>query len=215
MFGFDGEEKANDERIEDAKNAKTGPADAANAAAVEPEPEPVVRQHRLEIGGRTLAYTTTTGMMPIRNEKGEIEARLFFMAYTLDEPRGDRPRPLMFSFNGGPGSSSVWLHLGGLAPKRVELLADGGMPRPPFKLIDNEHTWLAETDLVFIDPVDTGYSRATSEDLAKKYREIEKDIDSVGEFIRLYLTRYGRWDRRSFSSARATAPSARPAWQVA
>src|ERR671917_552716 len=101
MFGFDGEDRANDERTEGAQNAKTGPADTANAPAVEPEPEPVVRQHTLEIGGRTLAYTTTTGMMPIRNEKGEIEARLFFMAYTLDDPPDGEPRPLMFSFNGG------------------------------------------------------------------------------------------------------------------
>ncbi len=97
-----------------------------------PEEPPVVTQHELVVGDKRLQYTTTTGIMPIRNEKGDIEARLFFMAYTLDEPQSDRPRPLMFSFNGGPGSSSVWLHLGGLAPKRVELLPDGGMPRPPF-----------------------------------------------------------------------------------
>jgi carboxypeptidase C (cathepsin A) len=188
MMGCGGDETTQ------AENATSGKAvDTANTPTVEVEQEPVVRKHELTLGRQTLAYTTTTGMMPIRNEKCEVEARLFFMAYTLAEPPADQQRPLMFSFNGGPGSSSVWLHLGGLAPKRVEMLPDGGMPRPPFTLVDNEHTWLAETDLVFIDPVDTGYSRAASEDLAKQYREIDKDIWSVGEFIRLYLTRYGRW----------------------
>ncbi|MBA2278634.1 MAG: peptidase S10 [Chloroflexia bacterium] len=187
---FDGE--GGNEKKKDGAPATTAPVDTANAVPV--EVESVVCRHELKPRkGPTLAYTTTTGMMPIRNEKGEVEARIFYMAYTLDDPPADRPRPLMFSFNGGPGSSSVWLHLGGLAPKRVEMLPDGAMPKPPFSLVDNEHTWLAETDLVFIDPVDTGYSRAESEDLAKQYREIDKDIAAVGEFIRLYLTRYRRW----------------------
>ncbi|MGI8642928.1 MAG: S10 family peptidase [Thermomicrobiales bacterium] len=154
---------------------------------------PVTTQHQLSVGGKTLHYSATTGFMPVANEKGEIEARLFFTAYTLNGPDGDRDRPLMFSFNGGPGSSSVWLHLGGLGPSRVEMLHDGAMPAPPFKLVENEQTWLEETDLVFVDPVDTGYSRAASDELAKKFTGVDEDLKSVGAFIRLYLTRYQRW----------------------
>lgn len=161
----------------------------------EPEPEtpPVVRKHKVRVGDKTLQYYTTVGMMPLKNEKGETEAKLFFTAYTLDSEEGDKERPLMFSFNGGPGSSSVWLHLGGLGPRRVEMLDDGAMPPPPYKLVENEFTWLEETDLVFVDPVDTGYSRATTPELAKGFCGVEKDLEAVGEFIRLYLTRYGRW----------------------
>ena len=159
----------------------------------EPEAPPIVRKHSVRAGEKTLQYYTTVGMMPIKNAKGEVEAKLFFTAYTLDSDEGDRDRPLMFSFNGGPGSSSVWLHLGGLGPRRVEMLEDGAMPAPPFRLEENEYTWLEETDLVFIDPVDTGYSRATTPELAKKYCGVDKDLEAVGEFIRLYLTRYGRW----------------------
>ena len=152
-----------------------------------------MRTHQVAIGGRRLSYITTAGMLPVRNDKGEIEANLFFTAYTLAGPDGGAHRPLTFTFNGGPGSASVWLHMGGLAPKRVQMLDDGGMPRPPFTLVDNESSWLGATDLVFIDPVDTGYSRATSDDFAKKAKDVDGDLASVGEFIRLYLTRYRRW----------------------
>ncbi len=158
-----------------------------------PLPDPIVRQHSVKVGGKTHAYTTTAGQLPIKNDKGETEANLYFTAYTLDNPKeGDR-RPITFTFNGGPGSASVWLHMGGLAPKRVEMLDDGAMPRPPYKIIDNDFSWIGSTDLVFIDPVDTGYSRATSEDNAKKAKGVQGDLESVGEFIRLYLSRYRRW----------------------
>ena len=99
----------------------------------------------------------------------------------------------MFSFNGGPGSASVWLHLGAIGPRRVKMQPDGDMPPPPFELIDNQQTWLDQTDLVFIDPVGTGYSRATKKEFAKKFFGVKGDIASVGEFIRLYLSRYERW----------------------
>jgi carboxypeptidase C (cathepsin A) len=158
-----------------------------------PVPEPVTREHTVEIAGKTFSYTTTAGQLPIKNEKGETEANLYFTAYVLANPDPGVPRPLTFTFNGGPGSASVWLHMGGLAPRRVEMLDDGGMPRPPYKIIDNEFSWLESTDLVFIDPVDTGYSRATTDDFAKKAKDIDGDLASVGEFIRLYLSRYQRW----------------------
>jgi carboxypeptidase C (cathepsin A) len=157
------------------------------------EETPVVTQHRIKVGAKTLDYTVTAGLMPLKNEQGEIEANVFFVAYTR-EPKGDpAARPLMFSFNGGPGSSSVWLHLGALGPKRVKMMPDGTMPPAPYKLVDNPQTWLDDCDLVFIDPVGTGYSRAATEELGKKFWSLKGDIESIGEFIRLYLTRYERW----------------------
>ena len=156
------------------------------------ETPPVVTHHEIHVGGRVLHYTATTGLMPIRNnETDEIEANIFFVAYTLDNAGPNRP--LMFSFNGGPGSASVWLHLGAIGPRRVKMQPDGGMPPPPFELIDNQQTWLDQADLVFIDPVGTGYSRATKKEFAKKFFGVKGDIASVGEFIRLYLSRYERW----------------------
>ncbi|HEX8722907.1 MAG TPA: hypothetical protein VF736_19975 [Pyrinomonadaceae bacterium] len=154
---------------------------------------PSVTRHEIRVGGRTLRYTVTTGVMPLKSAAGETEARIFYMAYTLDGAGDRAQRPLTFSFNGGPGSSSVWLHLGALGPRRVEMLPDGGMPPPPFQLVDNEQTWLDFTDLVFIDPVGTGYSRAARPELASRYFGLQGDIQSVGEFIRLYLVKNQRW----------------------
>lgn len=162
------------------------------AAAEQKEEPPVVTKHSIRINGRQLNYTATTGFMPIKNAvSGDIEARIFFMAYTLDDPPADRP--LMFSFNGGPGSASVWLHMGALGPKRVMMLDDGLMPPPPYRSTPNESSWLDQTDLVFIDPVGTGYSRAAKPELASKFFGVNGDIESIGEFIRLYLGRYQRW----------------------
>ncbi len=156
------------------------------------ETAPIVTHHEIHVGARVLHYTATTGLMPIRNsEADEIEANIFFVAYTLDNAGPNRP--LMFSFNGGPGSASIWLHMGAIGPRRVKMLPDGSMPPPPFELIDNQQTWLDQTDLVFIDPVGTGYSRATKKDYAKNFYGVKGDISSVGEFIRLYLSRYERW----------------------
>lgn len=151
------------------------------------EEPPVVSSHET-LG---LKYTVTTGRMPLRDEDGEIVAQVFYMAYTLDGAKGDRP--LMFSFNGGPGSPSLWLHLGALGPKRVKMLDDGNLPPPPYALENNEANWLRFTDLVFIDPVGTGFSRAKTQEQAEKYWGLKGDIESIGEFIRLYLTRNSRW----------------------
>jgi len=176
------------------------PAEPPKPAEVKPaekapdkDEPPVVTHHEIRVGGKTLKYTATTGMLPLRDAKGEAEAHIFFMAYTLDGAGDMARRPLMFSFNGGPGAASVWLHLGALGPKRVVMQPDGQMPAPPFHLVDNEYTWLDQTDLVFIDPVGTGYSRATKPELNKKFWNLRGDIESVGEFIRMYLTRYERW----------------------
>ncbi|MBL8064454.1 MAG: hypothetical protein JNM34_01220 [Chthonomonadaceae bacterium] len=154
------------------------------------EETPVVTTH--EAAG--LKYTVTTGRMPLRDDQGEIVSQMFYMAYTVDSGKGGAKRPLMFSFNGGPGSPSVWLHLGALGPKRAPMLEDGNLPPGPYDVIDNPHNWLQFTDLVFIDPIGTGFSRSRSPEEAEKNWSIQGDIESVGEFIRLYLTRNNRWN---------------------
>jgi carboxypeptidase C (cathepsin A) len=164
-----------------------------------PEDTPQIRKHTITVKGKPLNYTTTTGLMPIRNaQTGEIEAKIFYMAYTLDGVADNAKRPLMFSFNGGPGSASVWLHLGALGPKRAKMLDDGLLPPPPYDLVDNEQTWLTDTDLVFIDPVGTGYSRAAKPEYGAKFFSVNGDLDSVGETIRMYLGRYERWNSPLF-----------------
>lgn len=174
------------------------PAPAVQTADPRDEP-PVVTKHSARVGGKQISYTVTTGFMPIKNAvSSETEARLFYMAYTLDGVTAKQSRPLMFSFNGGPGSASVWLHLGALGPKRAKMLDDGTMPPPPYELVENEHSWLDLTDLVFIDPVGTGYSRAARPDLASKFFSVNGDIDSIGEFIRMYLGRSERWSSPLF-----------------
>ena len=182
-----------------AARAGASPTPTPERDAATTDAPPVVTRHTLRINGRAIRYTVTTGIMPLKNiATGETEARVFYMAYTLDGVDDRSQRPLMFSFNGGPGSSSVWLHMGALGPRRVRMLDDGGMPPPPFQLVDNEQTWLDFTDLVFIDPVGTGYSRAARPDLASRYFGLQGDIQSVGEFIRLYLARNERWSSPLF-----------------
>lgn len=171
-----------------------------------PEDKIVQTQHNVMIGGEEIAYTVTTGTMILRVEeeedgeaKGEkAKAAVFFIAYTKDDVEDVSKRPLTFSFNGGPGSSSVWLHMGLLGPRRVLLDEKGSAPPPPYKLVDNEFSLLDVTDLVFIDPVSTGYSRAVPGEKPQDFHNFKKDIESVGEFIRLYTTRTLRWGSPKF-----------------
>jgi carboxypeptidase C (cathepsin A) len=158
--------------------------------------------HKIKINGVEIEYTVTTGTMVLRQEtpdrdknfEAEIPtAEFFFVAYNKNGVEDPAKRPLTFSFNGGPGSSSVWLHLGLLGPRRVVMDFDGNLPKPPYQLVDNEFSLLDETDLVFIDPVSTGYSRPVEGQKARDFHGFKKDIESVGDFIRLYTTRTNRW----------------------
>ena len=180
-----------------------------NQAEPQPHDKLTTTRHSVTVGGQSLNYTVTTGTLVLKEEatqKGENEgvsegekpkAEVFFIAYTKDEVEDPRERPVTFSFNGGPGSSSVWLHLGLLGPRRVDM-RDTDLTPPPYGLTDNEFSLLDETDLVFIDPVGTGYSRAVTGEKAKDFHTFKKDIQSVGDFIRLYTTRYGRWGSPKF-----------------
>lgn len=153
--------------------------------------------HSITVGSETIDYTATAGRIVLKEDDDTKKASFFFTAYTLD---GADPstRPIVFAFNGGPGSSSVWLHLGIFGPKRVELDDKGNLEQLPGRLIDNDQTLLTHADLVFIDPVSTGYTRAIEKDEERSYHHFEKDIESVGAFIRMYLTRYNRWSSPKF-----------------
>lgn len=147
---------------------------------------------------RGINYTARAGTIVLRTDDGDPRASFFFVYYSKD---GADPakRPVTFTFNGGPGSSSVWLHMGAFGPKRVAYADDEGhAAAPPYKLVDNEATLLDVTDLVFIDPVTTGFSRAIPFTDAKKFHGFEADIESVGSVIRLITTRYSRWSSPKF-----------------
>jgi carboxypeptidase C (cathepsin A) len=170
-------------------------------------PEKIVQtRHSATVNGREIHYTVTAGAFVIKREEEKEEksegekakASIFFVAYTLDGDHEAGQRPLTFSFNGGPGSSSVWLHLGLLGPRRVFMDEIGNPLPPPYRLVNNDHSLLDETDLVFIDPVSTGYSRVTTGEKAKEFHSFSKDIESVGEFIRLYVSRRQRWASPKF-----------------
>jgi carboxypeptidase C (cathepsin A) len=156
------------------------------------EVPPVITHHQATVNGKTFSYTATTGRLPIKREDGKIEAEMFFVAYTLDGQEAGR-RPLTFAFNGGPGSASVWLHMGAIGPKRVVLQQNGFMPAAPYRLEDNPDTLLDRSDIVMVDAMATGYSRAATAELTKKFLGLKGDVQAFGEFIRLYLSRYDRW----------------------
>lgn len=161
--------------------------------ADEPKDELSVTHHTWTAGDREIDYTATAGRIVLKTEEDEAKASVFFVAYTEDDLDEPAERPITFCFNGGPGSSSVWLHLGMLGPKRVQIPDDATQPAPPYRLIPNRYSLLDETDLVFIDPVSTGYSRAAEDEDPKQFHGYEEDIESVGQFIHLYVTRNKRW----------------------
>ncbi len=145
------------------------------------------------IAGEKVRYVAETGMLPLLKADGTLRASVFYIAYTKQGETNAAKRPVTFCFNGGPGSSSVWLHLGALGPRRVKLNDDGTMPPPPFGLTDNEFSILHATDLVFIDPVATGFSRAAKDEKNDQFFGQSGDVESLGDFIRLWTTRHERW----------------------
>lgn len=176
-------------------------------------PESISKQETVNIGGRSINYTVNAGYLTLKSEMGEEEANIFYVAYTKNGESDPQDRPITFSFNGGPGSSSVWLHLGVLGPRRVLMTDEGEALPPPYEMVDNDYSWLDETDMIFIDPVSTGFSRASKEEKAKDYHGFEGDVESVGNFIRRYLSDNKRWASpkfiigESYGTTRASALS--------
>ena len=185
--------------------ATNAPPAGKNEAAMIPDAthKPVFTTNTVRIASQRVTYVAETGMLPILKADGTTRASVFYVAYTrLDLPRQSETtveatntaaRPVTFCFNGGPGSSSVWLHLGALGPRRVKMNPDGTLPPPPFGLVDNDYSILGASDLVFIDPVATGFSRAAKDEKADAFFGDAADLESVGEFIRLWTTRHERW----------------------
>jgi carboxypeptidase C (cathepsin A) len=156
------------------------------------EVPPIVTHHQVTVDGRVMKYTATAGRLPIKRGDGKIEAEMFFVAYALDG-QSEATRPLTFAFNGGPGSASIWLHMGALGPKRVVLQPEGFLPPAPYRISDNPYTLLDKSDIVLVDAIGTGFSRAESIEQSKKFWSVKGDIEAFSEFIRLYLSRYERW----------------------
>jgi carboxypeptidase C (cathepsin A) len=169
---------------------EVSPAPAKGITALLPEPS--TTRHTLQLGERTLAYRATAGTLPLHDGKGERTAEIFHVAYLAEESGPERP--ITFLFNGGPGAASAFLLLGGIGPRMVAFAPDGGFLPPPARLADNPDSWLAFTDLVFVDPVGTGYSRAVGEgeEAERRFFGVDQDASAMGAFIRLYLAREGR-----------------------
>ena len=184
-------EPSDKQKEEKPTASKAGDDHDQPATVPDASDEPVMTSHSVTVGKTKLSYTTETGMLPLLKNDCTAKASMFYIAYTLYG--GDASRPIIYCFNGGPGASAVWLHLGGLGPKRARVHPDATLPPPPYKLVTNEHTILPYADLVFIDPVATCYSRPTKDEKAEQFFGKKPDIEAMSEFIVLYTTQHHRW----------------------
>ncbi|HYU35193.1 MAG TPA: peptidase S10 [Thermoanaerobaculia bacterium] len=192
-----------------AQQPPASPPDAKTAEAAKgqdkgqdkkpaPEEKSSRTQHSITLDGQKIPYTATAGTILLKDEDGTPKASVFSIAYTRDGVKDPGTRPVTFAFNGGPGSASLWVHMGAFGPKRVERDPEGMALKPPGRMVDNEFSLLDTTDLVFIDPVDTGYSRTVPGQDPKQFHGVLQDVQSVGEFIRLWVTRNQRWASPKF-----------------
>ncbi len=166
------------------------------AAAVIP---PVVRESSVMIDGKKIPYKVTTGKLQLKQDDGKPRASIFHVSYERTDTKDPTTRPVMFAFNGGPGSSAVWLHIGVLGPKILKLPGDGTQPLlPPARLTDNPQSILDVCDLVFVDPVSTGYSRAEKDAKPGDFHGVDGDIESVGDFVRRWISEHDRWASPKF-----------------
>jgi carboxypeptidase C (cathepsin A) len=189
--------EAHDKKPAEAAEKKDGKEPAKDVK----EEKPKEKTGRVTLGGAEVQYIAQTGMMPLLKDDGTPRANVFYVYYAATDAKGKRLaaqdagiRPITFCFNGGPGASAVWLHLGGLGPRRLDLPADGLTPQTVTKIADNPNSILDATDLVFVDPVSTGLSRAAKGEKADQFFNVEEDIQACGEFVRLFTTRQQRWE---------------------
>lgn len=172
--------------------------DEKKPPVVEAAPPASVTQHRIAAGGRTIAYTATAGTIDLKNAKNETIGRMFSVAYADSGATDAAKRPVTFVFNGGPGSSSMWLHMGSFGPVRVRTTNAAATPPPPYTVADNEDTLLDKTDLVFIDAVGTGYSRIEGKGEPKDFYGTDPDVAAFAQFIERWLGANGRWNSPKF-----------------
>ena len=188
------EEKTSTEADKDEKKSKDN----------KKEPKRSITEGKVTIAGKEITYAATAGKVIQKADDGDEKAEIFFVAYTAGglgedgKPVVDPSRPVTFCFNGGPGSCSVWLHLGMLGPQRVKLPDDASHPAPPFKTVENPFSLLDVTDIVMIDPVSTGYSRPSKDEKKGQFHGLEEDIRSVGQFIHDYTSEFSRWQSPKF-----------------
>lgn len=191
---------------------KADKAEAAKEKPEIPEAQAFASDHSLKLNGQTIKYKTVASETYLRDKKDEPTASIFSVAYVRDGVSDARQRPVTFVFNGGPGSASLWLHMGAFGPKQVITPSDArGVGAPPYTIRDNQNSLLDVTDMVFIDPVGTGYSRPLGDNDGKEFYGVNEDAESIAEFIRIWITENGRWNSpkylagESYGTTRAAA----------
>jgi carboxypeptidase C (cathepsin A) len=180
------------------KDAKPADKPAEATALAPPKEESSVTDHSIKLGGQTVPYKATAGTILLKNDKDEPEALVYYTAYASSDVKDQAQRPLAFLYNGGPGSSSIWLHMGSFGPKRVSTVNAGVTPPAPYKLEDNPNCLLDKADLVFIDPVGTGFSKAVGKAQNKDFWGVDQDAKSLAKFVQSYVTRNNRWNSPKF-----------------
>src|SRR5690349_13425616 len=163
-----------------------------------PKEESSVTEHSIKIGGQAIPYKAIAGTILLKNEKDEPQALIYSTSYIRTDTKDVSQRPISFIYNGGPGSASVWLHMGAFGPRRVLTANAESTPPPPYKLTDNAGTLLDKTDMVFLDPVGTGFSHAVGKAQDKDFWGVDQDVKSLAQFITLYVSRNGRWNSPKF-----------------
>jgi carboxypeptidase C (cathepsin A) len=187
-------------------NQQSAPAKPGEAKSAEAKPSPEsapkeessVTQHSARIGGQAISYTATASMTLLKNDKGEPEALMYSTAYTENGVKDFSQRPIVFLYNGGPGSSSIWLHMGAYGPRRVVTGNASPTPPAPYQIVDNQYSLLDKADLVFIDPVGTGFSHAVGKAKDSDFWGVQSDVQSLAQFISIYISRNHRWNSPKF-----------------
>ena len=192
-FAAETKPAAGDAPPADAKAEAAKPNPDVAAASVEEDAQP--KKRSISLHGRAVNYTVTPGTLTIRDDDGAPRASMFYVAYTVDSRQ---PRPITFLFNGGPGSATMWLHMGSVGPIKVDASLPEMIAGPPFRYGSNPDTLLDVSDLVFIDAPTTGLSRPIGKAEPKDFFGVDKDIDVFSRTIQRYLTKYGRWNSPKF-----------------
>jgi carboxypeptidase C (cathepsin A) len=182
-----------------AQEKEAKPAEAKPAAeAAPPKEESVITEHSIRIGSQTIPYKAISATILLKDDTGEATASIFYMAYTHSDVKDLSQRPIAFLYNGGPGSSSVWLHMGAFGPRRVMTADAAPTPPAPYRLTDNANCLLDRADLVFIDPVGTGFSHAVGKAKDKDFWGVDQDAKSLAQFVTSYVNRNSRWNSPKF-----------------
>ncbi len=186
------------ERVQEKETKTVEREKPAEPTPPTPKEESSVTEHSIKIGGQTIPYKAIAGTILLKNEKDEPQALIYSTTYARTDVKDLSQRPISFIYNGGPGSASVWLHMGAFGPRRVMTPNAEPTPPPPYRLADNAGTLLDKTDMVFLDPVGTGFSHAVGKAQDKDFWGVDQDVKSLAQFITLYVSRNDRWNSPKF-----------------